>query len=131
MSEAESGGAVPGEAWAGEGEAWAEVERAWRDEACHRAYLDRFHDLEGLAIAGRRYRDALARDPRDPVALRGRDEVLRRATAAGLAQLPRTPSPAGRPRGGRLVVTVLAVALTLLFLALAARQLAPLVGGVR
>lgn len=73
-----------------EGEAWADVVARWDDEAVHRAFLDRFTDLEGLARAGGRYRDALAARPGDPVALRWRDEVVRRATAAGLAALPRT-----------------------------------------
>jgi hypothetical protein len=72
-----------------EARAWAEVQGAWDDEARHRAYLDRRSSLEGLAEAGRRYREVLEERPDDPVARRGRDEVLRRATAAGLALLPR------------------------------------------
>lgn len=72
-----------------EASAWAEVLGRWEDDAAHRAFLDRFRDLEGLARAGGLYRDVLAARPGDPVALRWRDEVLRRATAAGLASLPR------------------------------------------
>src|SRR5512139_784100 len=79
----------------GEAEAWAEVLAGWNDEARHRAYLDRFDDLEGLAAAGRRYRDALLARPGDAMAARQRDEVLRRALAQGLASLPRT-RPAAR-----------------------------------
>jgi hypothetical protein len=74
-----------------EAKAWAEVLGRWEDEAAHRAFLDRFRDLEGLARAGGRYRDVLTDRPADPVALRWRDEVVRRATVAGLASLPRIP----------------------------------------
>lgn len=74
----------------GEPEAWAAVEAGWAHDAAHRAYLARFVDLEGLAVAGGRYREALRANPDDLVARRWRDEVLKRATAAGLAQLPRT-----------------------------------------
>jgi hypothetical protein len=72
-----------------EARAWDEVVRAWDDEARHRAYLDRHASLEGLAIAGKRYRDVLDARPDDPVALRLREEIVRRATVAGLALLPR------------------------------------------
>jgi hypothetical protein len=72
-----------------EARAWAEVLAAWQDEAVHRAFLARFADLEGLARAGVRYREALAARPDDPVARRWRDEVVKRATVAGLASIPR------------------------------------------
>lgn len=78
--------------------AWAEVLEAWDDEARHRAYLDAFPDLEGLALAGRRYREVLAARPGDPLAARFRDEVVRRAVVQGLVSLPRTVPPAERPR---------------------------------
>jgi hypothetical protein len=79
-----------------EARAWAEVLAAWEDEAVHRAFLARFADLEGLARAGARYREALALRPDDPVAGRWRDEVLKRATAAGLASIPRAAPAASR-----------------------------------
>jgi hypothetical protein len=82
----------------GEAEAWAEVLAGWDDEARHRAYLARFTDLEGLAAAGRRYRDALLARPGDAIAARQRDEVIRRAVAQGLAALPRTVPGADRAR---------------------------------
>jgi hypothetical protein len=85
--------------------AWAEVLAGWSDEARHRAYLARFHDLDGLATAGRRYRDFLAARPGDPIAARFRDEVLRRAVAHGLASLPREAPE--HPRG-KLAVRVAA-----------------------
>lgn len=104
-----------------EAEAWAEVVAGWDDEARHRAYLARFPDLDGLARAGARYREALAARPDDPVARRWRDEVLRRAVAAGLASLPREqPREARLPRWVRLAALgVLAVVIAALSWALA------------
>jgi len=91
----------------GEAEAWARVVGAWQDDAAHEAYLARFHDLDGLAIAGRRYREAVLSRPGDPVAARFRDEVLRRATAQGFAQLPRSaPAPARAAALRRLLVAL-------------------------
>ena len=77
--------------------AWAELTARWADEAAHRAFLDRFGDLEDLAEVGRRYRVALDARPDDEVALRWRDEVVKRATALALAQLPRTRPPRRLP----------------------------------
>ncbi|HET8725039.1 MAG TPA: hypothetical protein VFM53_12650 [Anaeromyxobacteraceae bacterium] len=79
-----------------EEEAWAGLRARWDDEPAHRAFLDRFADLPGLARAGARYRAVLEAEPGDAPALRGRDEVLRRATAMALAAAPR---PAPRPDG--------------------------------
>ena len=93
---------------AAEEAAWAEVLGAWNDEARHQAYLARFTDLEGLAVAGRRYREVLAERPGDPVAARYRDEVLKRAMARGLVSVPRE-APAER-RPGRLVPGWLGIA---------------------
>ena len=94
-----------------EAQAWDDVVRAWADEARHRAYLDRFTDLEGLASAGRRYRAVLADRPADPVALRWRDEVVRRATLAGLAAIPRAkPVWSGVPRWLRALVIAVGIA---------------------
>ena len=81
-----------------EATAWSGVLAAWDDDAAHRAYLARFGDLDGLAQAGRRYREVLSRRPSDPVALRFRDEVVKRATVQGLAQLPRSAPPREVPR---------------------------------
>lgn len=83
---------------AAEEAAWAEVLLAWDDEARHRAYLARFTDLDGLALAGRRYRDVLAARPGDPVASRFRDEVVKRAMVQGLVSVPRAAPPAERKR---------------------------------
>ncbi|HET6921996.1 MAG TPA: hypothetical protein VFI16_02495 [Anaeromyxobacteraceae bacterium] len=79
-------------------DAWAAVLARWDDEEAHRAFLARFADLEGLAGAGRRYRQALSERPGDPVALRWRDEILKRATVQGLMHLPRTSAPRASPK---------------------------------
>ncbi|SRR6266567_2980756 len=102
-----------------EARAWDDVVRAWDDEARHRAYLDRQASLEGLAVAGRRYRGVLDLRPLDPVALRWRDEVIRRATAAGLALLPREkPLPLRAPRWTRpAALVVVGILLALAFAA--------------
>jgi hypothetical protein len=73
--------------------AWAALLGAWGDEDAHRAFLSRCGDLEALARAGARYREVLAARPGDAAALRARDEVLRRAAALGLSELPRAPTP--------------------------------------
>jgi len=96
----------------GEETAWAEVEARWGEEEAHRAYLARYSDLEGLAAAGRRYKLAIDRRPGDPVALRWRDEVLKRATALALAQLPRTRPPRQLPAGTRRALVILLAAFT-------------------
>ncbi len=85
----------------GEAEAWEEVLARWEDEAAHRAYLARFSDLEGLAQAGLRYREALLARPDDAIAARWRDEIVKRATVEGLARLPRTAPPRELGRGAR------------------------------
>jgi hypothetical protein len=94
--------------------AWDEVVRQWADDAAHRAFLAARPGMEGLADAGRRYRDALARRPGDPVALRWRDEVLRRAAALAFAQLPRTRPPPAFAGLGRRRVFAAGVVLALL-----------------
>lgn len=99
----------PGEPTAGgEEAAWADVLARWGDDAAHRAYLDRFSDLDGFALAGRRYREALAARPADAVAARFRDEVVKRAMVQGLASLPRTRRPEQQHRRAKRVLLVLA-----------------------
>ena len=99
----------------GEAEAWEEVLGRWEDDEAHRAYLARFSDLEGLAQAGLRYRERLAERPGDPVALRFRDEIVKRATVQGIAQLPRAAPPRQLGPGARralLAALLLAAALS-------------------
>jgi hypothetical protein len=89
--------------------AWAEVRTRWQDEEAHRAYLGRANSLDDLAQVGRRYKEALDRSPGDPVALRWRDEVIRRASIQALSQIPRTPQPrfpAHRPFAPMLLISV-------------------------
>jgi hypothetical protein len=76
---------------------WAEVLRRWDDEDAHRAYLDSHPWLEGLAQAGRRYKEVLDRRPDDPVALRWRDEAVRRAAAVALARRANLQTLRGHP----------------------------------
>jgi hypothetical protein len=105
-------GAPAPAAHAAEEAAWAEVVSRWGDDEAHRGYLARFADLDGLARAGGRYRDALAARPGDAVAARWRDEVVKRATVQGLASLPRTRPPEQefrRVRRARAGVAALAV----------------------
>ena len=91
-----------------EAQAWDAVVASWEDEAAHRAYLARWPDLEGLARAGKRYRAVLAVRPDDPVARRWRDDIVKRATVQGLAQLPRTPPRAPLPRWVKLAIVSVA-----------------------
>ncbi len=93
---------------ADEAAAWAEVERRWGEPAIHQAYVARFNDLAAIAIAGRRYRDALAARPGDPVALAMKEALLRKATVLGLAQLPRSAPPRVPERGWRRRALLLA-----------------------
>lgn len=115
---------------AGEAEAWARVLEGWADEAVHRAYLARFVDLEGLAVAGGRYRAVLAERPTDLVARRWRDEVVKRATVAGLASLPRS-SPEAADRVRVSVRRVATAAVVLVLVALLAAWGGDLAEGVR
>lgn len=116
MAAESSEGARSAEQAQGEAEAWAHAVARWEDEAAHRAFLDRCGDLEALARAGGRYREVLLSRPGDPVALRWRDEVVRRATVAGLAAMPRA---AGVPRVPRWVRPVFLALLAVLILGLA------------
>jgi hypothetical protein len=85
---------------------WAEVLRHWDDEAVHRRLVDSARDLEALAEVGRHYRHLLEERPGDPVALRFRDEVVKRANALALASLPRTRPPRTLPSAYRKAVLV-------------------------
>lgn len=131
MSELEptAGGQPPADAPAGAGpaptseeEAWAAVLAAWEDEAAHRAYLARFVDFEGLAVAGGRYKGVLDARPGDAMALRMRGEVVKKATVYGLASLPRT-----EPQAVSLTVKRLRMAAALVFGSAAAWALYKLV----
>lgn len=112
--------ADPAGAASAEAAAWAEVEARWGEPEAHRAYLARCADLEGMAVAGGRYRAVLAARPGDAVALSMKAEVLKRATVLGLAMLPRTPPPSptsGRWRRVALIALASWLGATLAFLA--------------
>jgi len=86
----------------------------------HRAYVAGLNDLDALAVAGRRYRAALAERPGDAIALRALGDIVKRATAQGLASLPRTAPPRRLSPGvRRLLVALLVVALAALAVAFA------------
>ena len=100
--------------------AWARVLASWGDESMHRAYVACLGDLDALAAAGRRYRAALAERPGDAIALRALGDIVKRATAQGLASLPRTAPPRRLSPGvRRLLVALLVVALAALAVAFA------------
>jgi hypothetical protein len=94
-------------------DAWSELLGRWTDEAAHRAYLARFSDLPGLTEAGARYREVLDRRPNDPMALRARDEIVKRASVLALSQLPRTKPPQETPRWMKRIMMLLVLLLGL------------------
>lgn len=69
--------------------AWKELAGHWDEVASHDRVLAAAAMRGELAAAGRLYRIQLARQPRDPMAARGRDEVLRLAATTS----PLTPEP--------------------------------------
>lgn len=93
-----------------EEEAWSRVLACWGDETAHHAYLARFANLEGLAVAGNRYRAVLLERPQDAMALRMRDQLVQKATVLGLATLPRTVRRE-QPAVVRRLLVILAVVL--------------------
>lgn len=61
------------------GDAWRAVLESWDDPVMHERFFRQSEAEDALATAGRLYRIRLESAPEDPVAARGRDEVLRRA----------------------------------------------------
>ena len=111
--------------------AWAQVLASWDDEAGHRAFLDGARDLDGLAEVGRRYKAALDAAPGDPVALRWRDEVVKRATVMAFAALPRTRPPSTSWRGVRAALLAAISAAIIAAVAWLALRFASLGGALR
>lgn len=109
-----------------EDEAWADLVARWSDEEAHRAFLSGLNELGALAEAGRRYRDALARQPGDPVALRWRDELVRKATVLAMSQMPRTAPPRPVPPGVRRAILALLALATLAMVVFVATRLSRL-----
>jgi hypothetical protein len=112
-----------------EEQAWARVLASWSDEAAHQAYLACCRDMDGYAVAGGRYRAVLAERPEDAMALRMRDEVVRKATVFGLALLPRARRTEA-PRWARWLLLALAL-LVLLGAIVAAAKLFYRLAGAR
>ena len=112
------------------GEAWVALLSSWDDEERHQRFVQLALARGELAGAGRLYRLRLAQAPLDPVAQRGRDEVLRLASASSSAALARESraSSGPSPRLRNLAVAVLALLLVLAAVLLL-RQLAVLLAG--
>jgi hypothetical protein len=71
--------------------AWTGLIGRWDDMGAHDRTMAAAVARGELAAVGRLYRIRLARQPRDPIATRGRDEVLRRATTTSPLLSSNTP----------------------------------------
>jgi hypothetical protein len=78
-------------------EEWVQLLSNWNVAAAHDAFVAKAAFQNELASVGRLYRLRLATAPGDPVAQRGRDEVLRLAAAPTLV-VPRTYPSEAPPR---------------------------------
>jgi hypothetical protein len=98
--------------------AWLSVLERWDDRDAHDRLLSLAMGRNELAMAGRLYRIRLAQAPDDLYAQRGRDEVVRLATASPVAFTP-TPSHVASSKGqilaGLLFFLMLLVVGLLLF----------------
>jgi hypothetical protein len=98
--------------------AWLAVLERWDDRDAHDRLLSLAVGRGELAMAGRLYRIRLAQAPDDLYAQRGRDEVVRLATASPVAFRP-TPAPGASNKAqviaGLVFFLMLLVAAMLLF----------------
>jgi hypothetical protein len=85
--------------------AWLAVLERWDDRDAHDRLLSMAVGRGELAVAGRLYRIRLAQAPEDLYAQRGRDEVLRLATASPVSFTP-TPT-AGNVSRAQLLAGVI------------------------
>jgi hypothetical protein len=83
--------------------AWLSVLERWDDRDAHDRLLSLAVGRGELAMAGRLYRIRLAQAPDDLYAQRGRDEVVRLATASPVGLAP-TPAPASSGKAQLLAV---------------------------
>ena len=98
---------------------WKELVARWDDLAAHDRALASAAARGELAVMGRLYRIRLARQPRDPIATRGRDEVLRLASSTTPFLGPHQASAKDGTESAQrslMVVAAAMVGMSLLFL---------------
>lgn len=100
--------------------AWRGVWESWEDTAVHDRVLALASQRGELAELGRLYRIRLAHLPEDPLAQRGREEVLRLASAGSLLMSTPVPDKSARLKLAGLALMLLLVAAVV---AMLARQL--------
>ncbi|MEW5738668.1 MAG: hypothetical protein AB1938_07055 [Myxococcota bacterium] len=86
-------------------EAWVSLLRGWGDEGAHEALRQRAQREDMLGALGRLYRLRLASEPNDPIAEKGRTDVLRLASAA-MSYRPRSDEAQGPSRVKTVVAAV-------------------------
>lgn len=67
---------------------WARLQQSWNDPAAHRRLIAEASARGDFSSLGMRYRDHLAKQPDDAVAVAARDELLQKATAELFTRLP-------------------------------------------
>jgi hypothetical protein len=94
---------------------WLGVQELWESKGAHDKILALASEKGELAGLGRLYRIRLARNPDDPVAKRGREEVLRLATASSTLMPSAPPDKRAKMKtammGVLLFVLVVAIVL--------------------
>lgn len=103
--------------------AWKELASRWDDLPAHDQALAGATVRGELAAMGRLYRIRLARQPMDPVAQRGRDEVLRLAASTSPLVPERVLGPPDVPERARQVLLWSLVVAMALFVGFLVRQL--------
>jgi hypothetical protein len=93
--------------------AWVELLSHWDDEPRHLELRRQAVETQDLASLGRLYRLRLVAQSEDPIAQRGRDEVLR------LALIPNTPTQPSAPPSPKWKYLLLGLVLLLCLLGLA------------
>ncbi|MBL8957610.1 MAG: hypothetical protein JNK82_42945 [Myxococcaceae bacterium] len=89
---------------------WLLLLQTWGDEARHEQLRSEAMSRNELAEAGRLYRLRLALQPQDPIAARGRDEVLRLAVLPSLNLQRTKPGDGETPRWKYVALSVVIVA---------------------